>query len=188
MTDAEFVDVLVFLNSRVEEDFRAGRDELENLVVDIPQERFRIPEYYRGRIRVIAESKEFRRREATPDELAAILAIDRERARKYKKFSGAWGTPRRIVLDPEEAAFRATATRPPEYADVINAALAEGYDPPCLPPDYWPRYMECRRARMLGRSWTDGRLSIDKMRNDYAVDELPPTVFRQTGARPFDDE
>ena len=58
-------------------------------------------------------------------------------------------------------------TRPAKYFDEIKNIMESGFEPPCLPPDFYDRYIQMRALKKRGLSLMDARtMKVARMIND----------------------
>lgn len=139
---------LARMNNRIDARFKATEEELEALLEF--DARFQEPELYRSRLRLMAQTPEFRNKPSR-DKIIRTLGCAFTRVAYYIETCGAWGSVRQMnPVEEEDERFARLSTRPARYAKEIKAIAREGFDPPILPPDYYDRYIEMRRLKKAG--------------------------------------
>lgn len=166
------------INESVPERFRVSSQEIEKFK-RLPKQH-RCAALYRKIVLNISKDPAYKLRPRTR-EVAKMIGVPYSRAQSYIATSGAWSGKTRIVGDSkEEKAFERDMTRPAKYFDEIKNIMESGFEPPCLPPDFYDRYIQVRALKKRGlslidaRTWTVGRMINDTphrgMSDAYVLD------------------
>ena len=156
------------INESVPERYRVSAQELAQ-IERLPQQHRRAALYRRCIIN-ISKDPAHKSRPRTR-EVAKMIGVTYSRAQSYIATSGAWSGQTYVVGDSkEEKAFERDMTRPAKYFDEIKNIMESGFEPPCLPPDFYDRYIQVRALKKRGlslmdaRTWTVGRMINDTPR------------------------
>lgn len=153
------------INESVAERFRVSAQEIAK-IERLPKQHRRAA-LYRKIILNISKDPAYKLRPRTR-EVAKMIGIPYFRACSYIATSGAWsGQPWIVGGSKEEKAFERDMTRPAKYFDEIKNIMESGFEPPCLPPDYYDRYIQMRALKKRGLSLMDARtMKVARMIND----------------------